>query len=136
MEFDRVIVSAADFLGPMEKSHAPLLMRILNYCEAYGIPLYLISFSTDVLVLRSEMGSYRGIPLLLLRDSAQHPFYTAVKRVLDLVLSALILTLGLPIWVIISIAIKITSPGPVLYVQEARRQERQAIQDAKIPLNG
>ena len=118
MEFDRVIVSAADFLGPMEKSRAPLLMRILNYCEAYKIPLYLISFSTDVLVLRSEMGSYRGIPLLLLRDSAQHPFYFVVKRFLDLILSALILTLGLPLWLIISIAIKITSPGPVLYVQE------------------
>ena len=118
MEFDRVIVSAADFLGPMEKSRAPLLMRILNYCEAYKIPLYLISFSTDVLVLRSEMGSYRGIPLLLLRDSAQHPFYFVVKRFLDLILSALILTLGLPLWLIISIAIKITSPGPALYVQE------------------
>jgi exopolysaccharide biosynthesis polyprenyl glycosylphosphotransferase len=118
IEFDRVIVSAADFLGPMEKCRAPLLMRILNYCEAYKIPLYLISFSTDVLVLRSEMGSYRGIPLLLLRDSVQHPFYSSVKRVLDLILSVLILTLGLPLWVIISIAIKITSPGPVLYVQE------------------
>ncbi len=118
IEFDRVIVSAGDFLGPMEKSRAPLLMRILNYCEAYKIPLYLISFSTDIMVLRSEMGSYRGIPLLLLRDSVQHPFYSVVKRVLDLILSVFILTLGLPLWVIISIAIKITTPGPVLYVQE------------------
>jgi exopolysaccharide biosynthesis polyprenyl glycosylphosphotransferase len=118
MEFDRVIVSAGDFLGAMEKSRAPLLMRILNYCEAYKIPLYLISFSTDVMVLRSEMGSYRGIPLLLLKDSVQHPLFSAVKRVLDLFLSVLILTLGLPFWVIIALAIKATSPGPVLYVQE------------------
>ncbi|MGC8604998.1 MAG: sugar transferase, partial [Desulfomonilaceae bacterium] len=118
MEFDRVIVSAGDFLGPKEQTRAPLLMRILNYCEAYKIPLYLISFSTDVMVLRSEMGSYQGIPLLLLRDAVQHPVYSLFKRVFDLILSTVVLIIGLPVWAIISLAIKITSPGPVLYVQE------------------
>lgn len=118
IEFDRVIVSAGDFLGSLESKRASLLVRILNYCETYGIPLYLISFSSDIMVLRSEMGSYRGIPLLLLRDSVQHPAYSFVKRILDLIFSIVILTLGLPLWIIISIAIKITSPGPVLYVQE------------------
>jgi exopolysaccharide biosynthesis polyprenyl glycosylphosphotransferase len=118
IEFDRVIVSAGDFLGPMEQEREPLLMRVMNYCEAYKIPLYLISFSTDVMVLRSEMGSFQGIPLLLLRDSAQHPVYSVIKRILDIVLSAAVLILGLPLWITISIAIKISSPGPVLYVQE------------------
>jgi exopolysaccharide biosynthesis polyprenyl glycosylphosphotransferase len=118
IEFDRVIVSATDFVGPKEQDRGPLLIRVLNYCEAYGVPLYLISFSIDVMVLRSEMGSYHGIPLLLLRDSAQHPIYLVVKRVVDIVFSAAVLLLGLPIWILISIAIKITSPGPILYVQE------------------
>ncbi|MGC8659286.1 MAG: sugar transferase [Desulfomonilaceae bacterium] len=117
-EFDRVIVSAGDFLGPFESKRASLLVRILNYCEAYNIPLYLISFSSDVMVLRSEMGSYRGIPLLLLRDSVQHPVYSVVKRIVDLFVSFLVLTLGLPVWIFIAIAIKITSHGPVFYVQE------------------
>jgi exopolysaccharide biosynthesis polyprenyl glycosylphosphotransferase len=118
IEFDRIIVSAGDFLGPMEKSRAPLLMRVLNYCEAFKIQLYLISFSREVMVLRSEMGSYHGIPLLLLRDSVQHPFYSLFKRIFDLVLSVMILILGLPVWAIIAIVIKITSTGPVFYVQE------------------
>jgi exopolysaccharide biosynthesis polyprenyl glycosylphosphotransferase len=118
IEFDRIVVSAADFIGPNEQNRETLLMRILNYCEAYAIPLYLISFSTDVLVLRSEMGSYHGIPLLLLRDSAQHPVYSIVKRILDIVISAVVLIVGFPIWLLIAIVIKMTSPGPVLYVQE------------------
>jgi exopolysaccharide biosynthesis polyprenyl glycosylphosphotransferase len=118
IQFDRVIVSASDFLGPKETARGPLLMRVLNYCEAYKIPLYLISFSSDVMVLRSEMGSYGGIPLLLLRDSVQHPVYSLIKRVLDLVISVAVLILGLPLWIIISIAIKMNSAGSVLYVQE------------------
>jgi exopolysaccharide biosynthesis polyprenyl glycosylphosphotransferase len=118
IEFDRVIIAATDFVGPKEQDRGPLLIRVLNYCEAHGVPLYLISFSVDVMVLRTEMGSYHGIPLLLLRDSAQHPIYSVIKRVVDIVFSAAVLLLGLPIWILISIAIKLTSPGPVLYVQE------------------
>ncbi len=118
IEFDRVIVSATDFVGPKEQDRGPLLMRVLNYCEAYDIPLYLISFSTDVMVLRSEMGSYHGIPLLLLRDSSRHPVYTAIKRALDILLSLAVLILGAPLWIVIAIAIRLESKGPVLYVQE------------------
>jgi exopolysaccharide biosynthesis polyprenyl glycosylphosphotransferase len=118
IEFDRVIVSATDFVGPKEQDRSPLLLRVLNYCEAYGIPLYLISFSTDVMVLRSEMGSYHGIPLLLLRDSTRHPVYMVVKRFLDILLSLVVLILGAPLWIAIAISIKRGSKGPVLYVQE------------------
>jgi len=58
------------------------------------------------------------VPLLLLRDSTQHPTYTAVKRVLDIILSLMVLTLGAPLWIGIAIAIKLNSKGHVLYVQE------------------
>ena len=118
IEFDRVVLSAEDFLGAKERRRTPLLMRILNYCEAYDIPLYLISFSSDIMILKSEMGSYQGVPLLLLRDSTQHPTYTTVKRALDIILSLMVLTLGAPLWIGIAIAIKLNSKGHVLYVQE------------------
>lgn len=116
--FDRVIVSTSDFPESREENHAPLLMRIINYCEAHKIPLYFIAFSTDVTVLRSEMGSYQGFPLLLLRDSTQHPLYSVVKRILDILFSMAILVIGVPLWIAIAIAIKLSSKGPVLYVQE------------------
>ena len=118
IEFDRVVLSAEDFLGAKERRRTPLLMRILNYCEAYDIPLYLISFSSDIMILKSEMGSYQGVPLLLLRDSTQHPTYAAVKRILDIALSIMVLAVGVPLWIAIAIAIKITSKGPVLFIQE------------------
>ena len=118
IEFDRVVLSAEDFLGAKENRRRLLLTRLLNYCEACDIPLYLISFSTDVMILRSEMGSYNGVPLLLLRDATQHPTYAAIKRVWDIILSVMVLALGAPLWIAIAIAIKITSKGPVLFIQE------------------
>lgn len=42
-------------------------------------------------------------------------YYDFFKRVLDLALAILVLFLGSPLWLIIALSIKITSPGPVLY---------------------
>lgn len=41
-----------------------------------------------------------------------------LKRVLDVVLATLALVAAAPLWVIVAIAIKIDSPGPVIFVQE------------------
>lgn len=43
--------------------------------------------------------------------------YMAVKRMIDIVLSIVLLTISLPLWPFISIAIKIDSPGPVFFRQ-------------------
>ncbi len=41
------------------------------------------------------------------------------KRSLDIVAAGLLLLVSLPLWVIIALVIKLTSPGPVFYVQAA-----------------
>jgi lipopolysaccharide/colanic/teichoic acid biosynthesis glycosyltransferase len=41
--------------------------------------------------------------------------YAAAKRTLDVVVVLVVLVLGLPIWLLIALLIKLTSPGPVFY---------------------
>jgi FlaA1/EpsC-like NDP-sugar epimerase len=86
-KFDRMIISAADFLGPKQLSRESLLMRILNHCEACRIPLYLISFSTDSMALHPKRSSLNGIPLLLLTNSSRHPVRSIIKRISDIFVS-------------------------------------------------
>jgi len=43
------------------------------------------------------------------------PGYLASKRTLDVVLSALVLVVLLPLWLLIALLIKFSSPGPVFY---------------------
>lgn len=57
-------------------------------------------------------------PLVVIND---HPFYGglwALKKIEDLVLGTLIFLLILPIMLMIGIAIKLTSPGPILFKQK------------------
>lgn len=45
-------------------------------------------------------------------------FQRGVKRALDILLCTLLLVLGWPAFVLISVLVKLSSPGPVLFVQE------------------
>jgi lipopolysaccharide/colanic/teichoic acid biosynthesis glycosyltransferase len=43
--------------------------------------------------------------------------YEATKRLIDLIASAVALVLALPLWILVAAAIKLDSPGPVLFSQ-------------------
>jgi colanic acid biosynthesis glycosyl transferase WcaI len=45
----------------------------------------------------------------------QSPIHTTLKRILDVVLSLILLLLLLPLFVILAIAVKFSSPGPIFY---------------------
>lgn len=51
----------------------------------------------------------------------------AVKRLTDIVVSLLVLVLFSPVWLLIAILIRITSPGPALFVQERPGKARKLI---------
>ena len=56
-------------------------------------------------------------------DADRHPlrgplYATHLKRVADVVIAGAILIASLPVWLAIAIAVKLDSPGPVIFVQE------------------
>ncbi|WP_062390541.1 undecaprenyl-phosphate glucose phosphotransferase [Pseudomonas abietaniphila] len=72
-------------------------------------------FMFELLHARSE--SINGLPSISIFDSPMDGAWSMVKRVEDIVLSSVILTMiALPL-MLIALAIKFTSPGPVLFRQ-------------------
>lgn len=58
-----------------------------------------------------------GIPLIEINTQLLKPWQAIAKRAFDIVFSLLVLIIGLPLWLIIALAIKLDSPGPVIYKQ-------------------
>ena len=59
----------------------------------------------------------RGLPFVSAASPQQVPvWYLALKRILDTVLSLMLLVLMIPLFIVIAILIKTTSSGPVFYV--------------------
>ena len=65
---------------------------------------------------RGEYVPGQGAPLFELRPPVLTGWDWALKRAFDLVVGALVLVLGLPVWLLIALAVKLDSRGPVLFV--------------------
>lgn len=90
---------------------------MLNVCESMNIAAYMIPDVFDVAVRREEMYSFTDVALIRLRDACIHPVYILVKRAFDVLVSAAILLLGLPVWGLVALIIKLQDGGPVFFLQ-------------------
>jgi Undecaprenyl-phosphate glucose phosphotransferase len=59
-----------------------------------------------------------GMPIVALRHGPVHGWDAVSKRMFDLVFGTIILVAAAPVMLVTAILIKLTSPGPVFYVQE------------------
>ncbi|MDZ7267379.1 MAG: sugar transferase [candidate division KSB1 bacterium] len=86
-------------------------------CEREGIPT---SISMDLYNLRIatvRQTDFSGFPLLEFETFSAQAWQLFVKRVLDVVLALVLILLLSPVFVLIALAIKLTSRGPVLFKQ-------------------
>ena len=83
-----------------------------------GLRVILVSSAFEVMVARASAGLLGGVPLVELRRSSQRGWSLTAKRVLDVSAVTAGGILLLPLLGLIAAAIKLTSPGPVLYKQE------------------
>ena len=68
-------------------------------------------------LFKAKVEELAGIPLLDLRAPALTEYQRLLKRLFDLIFGSIFLLLSLPIMVIVAIAIKLESPGPILFKQ-------------------
>ena len=59
-----------------------------------------------------------GIPLMEISTKIFKPWQEILKRSFDIIFSLLVLIIGLPLWILVGLLVKFTSPGPILFVQD------------------
>ena len=95
------------------KELAPLLLL----CQQQGITARLACDFLPRGSARVYLEQLEGVPLLTFTTTPNNPNLLAFKRVMDVMLSLLLLILSLPLFFVVPILIKVTSKGPVLYRQ-------------------
>jgi exopolysaccharide biosynthesis polyprenyl glycosylphosphotransferase len=91
------------------------VLDVVETAHRLGVRVRIAPTTTELLVQRGEYVPGQGAPLFELRPPVFTGADWAVKRSFDLVVSVLVLVVGLPIWLLIALAIKLDSRGPVLY---------------------
>jgi exopolysaccharide biosynthesis polyprenyl glycosylphosphotransferase len=106
---DEVVLAEADF-------DEATVLEVVEEAHRKAIKVRLAPDATELLVQRGEYVPGEGAPLFELRPPVLTGWDWAVKRTFDYLVSILVLVLGLPIWLLITLAVKLTSRGPVFYL--------------------
>jgi exopolysaccharide biosynthesis polyprenyl glycosylphosphotransferase len=91
------------------------LLEIVEEAHRQDIRVRIAPRTTALLAEWAEYIPGQAVPLFELRPPVLAGADWAAKRAFDLGTSALVLIVGAPIWLLIALAIKLTSPGPVFY---------------------
>jgi exopolysaccharide biosynthesis polyprenyl glycosylphosphotransferase len=91
------------------------LLEIVEAAHRRGVRVRVAPRTTELLIERGEYVPGQGVPLFELRPPIFAGTDWATKRVFDIIVGLLIVVVGLPVWLLIAGAIKLTSRGPVLY---------------------
>jgi len=87
-------------------------------CEEEGIKLRFMADVFSLHVARVRLTQVGDLPLLNLEPVAQDEGALLFKRCFDLTVTLLAMPIVLPLMGVIAIAIKLDSPGPVLFIQQ------------------
>jgi exopolysaccharide biosynthesis polyprenyl glycosylphosphotransferase len=98
---------------------------LVKYCYGRNIRIYVMPKITDVLLKGSTQLHLFDTPVLLVREYAIKVEQRAIKRLIDIVLSLLLIILTSPIMLITAIIIKAYDGGPVLYKQVRCTQNKR-----------
>ena len=96
------------------------IIRLLNFAEKNMIRFYLVPEFSRYVKKQLTLDSIESLPVMAVRSEPLQSLHNQIlKRVFDIVFSLLFLCTFFPIlYVILGIAIKISSPGPIIFKQK------------------
>ncbi len=106
-----------DILIALDTTEHDKLLSIIASCNGHDVSLKIIPDLYDIISGQARTNQIYGFPLIEITPQLMQPWERAMKRIVDIVVSATILLIGMPLWILVAIAIKLDSRGPVLYHQ-------------------
>ncbi len=94
------------------------ILNVMRECARKQVSTRLVPDLFQMSLSRVEVSDLGGVPLVEIREIAFDRSALFFKRAIDFVGVSLGFLLGWPIFLIIAVAIKLDSPGPVLFKQE------------------
>lgn len=102
----------------IESSEHELLKKIINRLEYKKITIKVIPDMYDILTGMVKMSSIIGTPLIQISHDLMPAWEENLKRIIDVITSFFVLILLSPVYLFLTIGVKLSSKGPVLYSHE------------------
>lgn len=103
-------------LGSLHKNYEEL-MELAYTASENNIRVKIEPDLYDAFTGQAKTRNLWGIPLIEINTKILKPYQAFFKRLFDIVFSAAVLLIGFPIWFAVGLIVKLTSKGPIFYVQ-------------------
>ncbi|MEO6889351.1 MAG: sugar transferase [Ktedonobacteraceae bacterium] len=110
MQVDEVIIALPSHLHQQ-------VIRTVRLCERFGASFKLAPDLYELSLSRIDMEAVEGIPLIGIKQVSLNSWQRAITRLVDIVVASLTIIIGSPVWLCIAAAIRLNSPGAVIYRQ-------------------
>ncbi|MDG5815047.1 sugar transferase [Chitinispirillales bacterium ANBcel5] len=93
------------------------ISKILDYCGDINVTIYMVPSLMDVITGHLKTHQLFGVPLMVLLQDHMPGWEAQIKRLIDMLISLSVLVIGAPLWSLLAIIIRLTSPGSPIYSQ-------------------
>lgn len=98
------------YFGQIEKA--------IQACELEGVEVWLVADFFNTQLSRTVLDDFYGRPMLIFRSAPEESWQAFAKQIIDFVAAAVLLVALMPLFVIVTVLIKLTSPGPAIFKQQ------------------
>ncbi len=121
---DQVIIAL-----PIEESSA--MKELMERLALRTVDVKVVPDLYQYITLRGGLEEFGGLPIISLQGGPLEGWNLIAKRAFDLLLSITALVLALPLMLLVSLLVKLTSKGPVLFSQERMGMDGRTFQMLK-----
>ncbi len=127
-EFEKILkeqaVDEAVFVVP--RSRLSIIEDAVRICEIVGVKASIATDLFDMKIAKAKVMDLDGLPFVSFETTVASESQLIIKRTLDVLSSGLGLIVLGPLFILIALSIRLTSPGPVLFKQQrAGRNSRK-----------
>ena len=94
------------------------LLDVINYVNGEAVGIKISPDMYDIISGQARTNQIYGFPLIDILPELMPVWEKSMKRLVDIVVSTIVLTIFLPVWLLLGIIIKLDSEGNILYRQE------------------
>jgi exopolysaccharide biosynthesis polyprenyl glycosylphosphotransferase len=94
-----------------------MVEKAIQACELEGVEVWLVADFFKTQISRTSLDEFHGRPVMVFQSTPEDSWQALTKQAIDFCGAAFLLVLFSPIFVVVPILIRLTSPGPVLFRQ-------------------
>ena len=111
-------LAVRDVLIALSSEDERELLEVCRLCDGKNVTLKLVPDFYSVIGGMARTEHIYGLPLIEVFGVPMPVWEQSTKRLIDLLFSLVVLVAGLPVWIGLALAVRLTSRGPAIYRQK------------------